>query len=221
MSEVTRYVSFKELSHESLRVLRVTTKSGSQYTVGLVGVLPKRMAVLRGRSKEGGLLEVRDPEARLDDGRSLFSADPDSWVGSGLEVGSISTSAVTRVETEEDAGEVTFVRGALALRDPAVRSSDPGPLAREAPAQSRTGSTDTLGGRGRVKERRVEADEPPPYPADHVQELQYAAYCLRRAYQKRELTQDLAKAPELREPFRVALAECALLVQALGRRMTD
>ena len=225
MSEVTRYATFKELSQESVRVLRVTTRSGSQYTVGLVGLPPKRMAVLLGRSKEGGLLEVRDPEARLDDGRSLFSADPETWVGASLEVGSISTSRIIRVENEEDAAEVTSVRSALAVRESELRASGPEPLlVRETPTAQR--SPETLSGRGRIKERKAapkeeEAPAPLPYPADHVHELQIAAACLRRAYQKRGQVADLEKSPELLEPFRVALAECALLVQALGRRMTD
>lgn len=111
MTETTRFATIQELSSKASRVVRVTTKSGSKYTVSLMGVGAQRTVVFRGQDKDGSRIEIQDPGGTLQNGRSLFDVDPEDWVGFGLDVGSMSTSRVAAVEEVNDLEEVTTFRG--------------------------------------------------------------------------------------------------------------
>jgi len=214
MTEQTRFVTLAQLSErDRVRVLRVRTKSGSSYTVGL---LPgaRRTAILRGRAADGSQLEVRDPDGQLDDRRSLFDVDPQGWVGFGLEVGSIATSRLVAAEDEEDEREVTAVRGALG-------GGPENPVVRSRPAPSITPRIEAPAARAVPTAVPAPRPEALGYPEDHVAELEVAASYLRRAYRKRELLDDLEAHGALKDRFEVALSECALMLQALGRRVRE
>ena len=111
MPEITRFATIQELSSKATRVLKVTTKSGSQYTVGLVGFGAHRSVVVRGKGKDGSKIEIQDPMGALENGRSLFEVGPQEWVGQGIDVGSLSTSRIAKVEEVTDVSEVTSFAG--------------------------------------------------------------------------------------------------------------
>ncbi|HLT30727.1 MAG TPA: hypothetical protein VK013_11840 [Myxococcaceae bacterium] len=137
MPEITRFATIQELSAEAGRVVKVTTKSGSQDTVGLVGSGANRAVIVRGRARDGST-EIQDPQGSLQDGRSLFDVAPQEWVGRGIDVGSLASSRIIEVEEVTDLREVTTFTG-LHRRSPQPPAEEVGmvPLApggREPPA---------------------------------------------------------------------------------------
>ena len=134
--------------------------------------------------------EAQDSDPRIDD-VSLFDVPVTEWVGKSLEVGRVTTSPVRVVEVERD---VAIVR---ALTDP--------------PRRTRVGDEKGGSPRGQL--------EPIPYPESAVVLVEAAARRLSAAYEQRTLVEDLAGEPELLDRLRVALADCYMRVQAMGRRL--
>jgi len=69
--------------------------------------------------------------------------------------------------------------------------------------------------------RAVPPKQELPFPEKQLQQVEIAAELLRRTYQKRNLAEELHEAPSSLERMRVALTECALLIQALGRQLNS
>lgn len=58
-----------------------------------------------------------------------------------------------------------------------------------------------------------------PYPEDWIEHTEAAAAILRHLYRRRGLLEDIHLRPELHERLSVALAECALLLRAIARKL--
>ncbi|MBM7115487.1 hypothetical protein [Archangium primigenium] len=191
--DVTRYARMSRLN--SWEVYRVRTKT-SIYTVGLHEHEGRKFAVMRGESKNlGGKIDVRDSDPRID-GRSLFSLPPSMWIGKSLEIGTIATSRIVEVSEEQDKDIITSVTRVTAIA----------PASEHEPEKSKKPAPES-----EYKE--------PPYPENYVREAQIAAYLLRKAYNERRLIEDLERDPEQLERFKVALADVALMLRALGGKM--
>jgi hypothetical protein len=188
--EVTRFGKLEELAWQ---VYRVRTGSSS-YTVGVYEYEGRRFAVMRGQSKNlGGHVDLRDSDPKVE-GRSLFEVLPSEWVGKSLEIGTATTSRVVEVQQERDPAIVTNITRIQVLAPPV-------PTARKAQA----------------------APEPeykePPYPENCVQDVRLAAFLLRKVYNQQRLIEDLEERPEQFDRFKVALADAALMMKAIGKKL--
>ncbi len=134
--------------------------------------------------------EAQDSDPRINDA-SLFDVPVTAWVGKSLEVGLVTTSPVQVVEVERD---VAIVR---ALTAPPVRR--------------RVGDED--GGLPPAQRESI------PYPESAVVLVESGARRLSAAYEQRTLVEDLAAEPELLDRLRIALADCYMRVEAMGRRL--
>ncbi|WP_147450046.1 hypothetical protein [Corallococcus carmarthensis] len=190
--EVTRFGKLEDLAWQ---VYRVRTGSSS-YTVGVYEYEGRRFAVMRGQSKNlGGHVDLRDSDPKVD-GRSLFQVPPSEWVGKSLEIGTATTSRVVEVRQEQDPEVLTNI-----TRIQVLAPSAPAPAARQPQASPEP------------------KYEEPPYPENCVQDVRAAAYLLRRVYNQRRLIEDLEQSPEQFDRFKVALADAALMMKAIGQKL--
>ena len=194
MEEKTIVTLFSRLTW---RVYRVETQS-SVYTVGLYeGEAGRRpCAVLHGTS-HGTPIAAQDSSPLVGE-RSLFDVAPSEWVGYSIEIGTVTTSSVRRVEVEDDEQKIQAV--------------------------TRQGEVTQIGyGDGARQERKQQSDQPhrgwSPYPADRVQYVESAASLLRAVYSRSELVADLRAHPDLMRRLQVAVGECFLMIKALGSRL--
>jgi hypothetical protein len=195
MEEKTVVIGFNRVSW---RIYRVETQS-SVYTLGLYegdgGRRP--CAVLRGIS-QGKLIDAQD-SAPLVGNTSLFTVAPSDWVGQSLEIGTVKTSSVRRVEVEDDEEKI---RAVTERRDLTV-----------------VGSTEHV-----RKERKNASEEPhrtwSAYPTDRVEYVESAANLLRAVYGRHDLVADLRENADLMRRFQVAVGECFLMSKALASRLS-
>lgn len=175
-------------------VYRIHTVA-SEYTLGIFEGSggARRVAVLQGTSSGGERVNAQDSDPRITGGRSLFDVPSAEWVGAALEIGTIHTSVVRSV------GPETNDRAALAV----VTGTDVTHSRYDSPRE----------------ERRSRRPERSNYPETYVEYAENAATCLRAVYAKTELRGDLNGHPDLDRRMGVALAECALVLQAIGDRM--
>lgn len=190
--EVTRFGKLEELAWQ---VYRVRTGSSS-YTVGVYEYEGRRFAVMRGQSKNlGGHVDLRDSDPKVE-GRSLFEVPPSEWVGKSLEIGTATTSRVVEVQRERDSDILTNI-----TRIQVLAPAAPAPTVKKAQA---------------APEPKYEE---PPYPENCVQDVRFAAYLLRKVYNQQRLIEDLEQRPEQFDRFKVALADAALMMKAIGQKL--
>jgi hypothetical protein len=175
-------------------VYRIHT-AASQYTLGVFDGSggARRVAVLQGTSSSGDRVNAQDSDPRITGGRSLFDVPSSEWVGAALEIGTIHTSIIRSV------GPETNERATLSV----LTGTDVTHSRYDAPREE---------GRSRPPERSS-------YPETYVEYAESAATCLRAVYAKTELRRDLNGHPDLERRMGVALAECALVLQATADRM--
>ena len=176
-------------------VYRVKT-GWSVYLVGLHHHNGRRSVVMRGEpgSAKQDLI-VRDADPRIGD-RSVWDVPIHEWPGHALDVATVITSpveSVARVEELRTIAAVTNVgvksqRTAVAVVTGQTSSPKPGELRQRA------------------------------YPESYVEHAEDAASLLRAIARKPQVFDDVGDDPLLRDRLRLALADCALVLETINCR---
>lgn len=192
---------FIDLRRDATTVYRVTTQ-GSVYLVALYSDEGRSFTLLKGApgtSKEN--VVVRDTEPRIGDD-PLWSVPPAQWIGNAIRIATMITSEVRAVSAENDPAVVR-----------AMKESSTVQVTRDAHREAKALVT----GQSR-RESDDSAQRTVPYPESHVEYAEAAASFLRAIVRRETLFGDVADEPLLRDRLRVALSDCALLLERLRQR---
>jgi hypothetical protein len=181
-------------------VYRIATERSSYHLSVYDGARGRPIAVLLGCSDDRRIEQT--DSAPLVGGRLLFGLDHMAWIDHALEMGSVKTSPIVRVERETSAIVIRAIIDAAGVT--IARGKNPRMI-----VENITGDTD-------APRRIVPADF--PYPEDNVIRLESAAHFLSAVGERTMLVEDLERFPDLMKRFQVALNECLLAVNALGGR---
>jgi hypothetical protein len=210
------------------RLLQVET-ANSTYIVALHHAGSRHFAVIRGRSATTSReIEIHDTEAHLDDGRSLFDTNPwVDWQGHGLRVGSIQTSEVVRVSTEENAALCNTLTqtyaGLVQPSQPSDGSSREAPLNRTvvrgmkdpspaSPATSNSSAPPRMQ-MAEPKKPRAIPKTSSVSPIQLVELLERTRSGLQRFCEYQNMRERLCGDPELQKRFDAAMVELVPLAQ--------
>jgi hypothetical protein len=190
---------------ESWRVYQIRTANSLYELEVQEAGAPRRCAVLTKLGPSGEALQTfEDSQPRLGD-RCLYDVSPLDWMGQALAVGTACTSPVQSVEFVK---ETSFraPRGSATL----VFSSPPSqPVAAPAPRSEAPAPA-----------RAAEPAPPPwaPFPLGCVEMLEAAASVMGAVCHRHDLEAALARDPKLARRYRLALAQCGVMLETLTGR---
>src|SRR5947207_14308609 len=105
-----RRTIFGDFRHAASAVYRVIT-AGSVYILGFHEERGKRFVIMRGLpGTDREHLVIRDSDPRIGEA-SMFELPTSAWVGHSMEIGTMTSSAVTKVIAETDRAAITSVGG--------------------------------------------------------------------------------------------------------------
>ena len=198
MSESQPVVGFPD---PGWTVYRIATERSAYHLSVYDGTRGRRISVLLGCSGDRRI--DQSDAAPLVGGRLIYGLSHTDWVDHSLEMGSVKTSPIVRVEVEHSAIVIRAIIEAAAST--IARDSNPRIV-----TESIAGDTD-------APHRIDPADF--PYPEDNVIRLESAAQVLSAVCERNALVDDLERFPDLIRRFQAALAECLLQVNTLGGRL--
>ena len=197
MSESQPVVGFPD---PGWTVYRIATERSAYHLSVYDGTRGRRISVLLGCSGDRRI--DQSDAAPLVGGRLIYGLSHTDWVDHSLEMGSVKTSPIVRVEVEHSAIVIRAIIEAAAST--IARDSNPRIV-----TESTAGDTNAAHGID-------PADF--PYPEDHVTRLESAAHLLSAVCGSRALVDDLERFPDLFKRFEVALIECLESVNTIGER---
>lgn len=237
---------FLDLRQVASAVYRVTTES-STYILGFHEERGRTFVIVRGLpGTDREHLVIRDSDPRIGPA-SMFELPTSAWIGQTMEIGTMTTSAVTDVTAETDRAAISSVGGdAPSARSAWQHPTTPsGPAAAWAPRPGappeRPRGSPALGrgtnpaipeaaSRG-VAYNVVVGQQPQvggtaappsqaevPYPWRHVLYAENAAALLRSISRRERLFDDVAGDRDLRQRLTRSLDDCADLLEQIRRR---
>jgi hypothetical protein len=241
MSRKTMFFDFRQVASA---VYRVTTES-STYILGFHEERGRQFVVLRGLpGTDREHLVIRDSDPRVGEA-SMFELPPSAWIGEVMEVGTMTSSAVTSVTAETDRSAIASVGGdGPSARGAWLHPTTPsGPAAAWSPRPpgmpERPRSAPGLGrgtnpaipeaaargvGYNVVVGQQPQSRSAPagqaevPYPWRHVLYAENAAALLRSISRRERLFEDVAGDRELQARLIKSLDDCADLLEQIRRR---
>src|ERR1051326_5570769 len=110
VDSMSRKTMFLDLRQVASAVYRVTTES-STYILGFHEEGGRKFVVVRGLpGTDREHLVIRDSDPRIG-GASMFDLPTSAWIGETMEIGTMTTSAVTAVTAETDRAAIASVGG--------------------------------------------------------------------------------------------------------------
>lgn len=200
MSDRPPVVAFPE---PGWAVYRIATERSTYHLSVYDGARGRPVAVLLGCSGDRRIEQA--DSAPLVGGRLLFGITHPDWVNHTLEMGSVKTTTIVRVERETSAIVIRAITEAAAVA--ISRGRNPRLI-----VENIAGDTD-------APRRVVPADF--PYPEDNVIRLESAAHFLSAVCDRTALVDDLGRFPDLMKRFQAALTECLSKVNTIGGRTPE
>ncbi len=237
---------FGDLRQRATAVYRVHTLS-SVYLLGFHEMRGRKYVIVRGApGTDREHVVVRDSDPRVGE-HSMFELPLAQWVGQTLEVATMVSSAITRVEVEHDPSAIAAVgvdgkldKGPWARPEPIAEPAASMPFRSPRPAGI-PDSPAIVPGRARgtnpaadavvasssvarqvvvgAAPQAVVAAEPElPYPQRHVKYAESCAALLRSLSRRDRIFEDIAHDKALRDTLRRSLDDCVDLLEQIRRR---
>jgi len=183
---------------EAWRVYQLRTANSVYELEVQVGDGPRRCTVLTKLGANGeGLQSFEDSQPRLGE-RCLYDVSPLEWMGQSLSVGTACTSRIQAVDFVKEAAQ------------------------RRAPTTTMVFAPSSSTGRSSPAAKASSASSAPPswapFPMGCVEMLEAAGSVLGAVCHRHDLPAALARDPKLAKRFRLALAQCGVLVETLSAR---
>jgi len=240
-----RKTMFLDLRQVASAVYRVTTES-STYILGFHEERGRKFVVVRGLpGNDREHLVIRDSDPRVGQA-SMFELPTSAWIGETMEIGTMTTSAVTAVTAETDRAAIASVGGdAPSAHGAWLRPTSPSGAGagwssraqamperpRGAPGLGRgtnpaipeaasrgVGYSVVVGQQPQAGRSAPAQQAEVPYPWRHVLYAENAAALLRSISRRERLFEDVAGDRELRARLTKSLDDCADLLEHIRRR---
>jgi hypothetical protein len=168
---------------------------------------PRRCVVLTKLSAGGEALQTfEDSQPRLGE-KCLYDVSPLEWMGASLSVGTATTSPIQSVDFLKEAPLRAQRKSSTTV------FGGPPPNVTQAPPPQRE---------QRPPQQATTAPPPwAPFPLGCIEMVEAAAGVLGAVCHRHDLPEALARDPKLAKRFRLALAQCGVLLETLDNRQDE